>query len=358
MMKHGQFPLFIISLVTSFSLNIQAQNWSSEVDEFLDDPNVIQDYKNLEGLENKNYEIIDGIAKQKEKIKKRLNWKEPPKRKPRIFTETEPYTAQLKKGSILKNEKTGKYVKVFRDVIVKARETYIGSREAFVLDKDGNEKYTTQTHNVVNVEHEVAMTPKIDPLIVYRDKDHYHSENKNLNFNTYVGFHVESISTSYYADIYRGERQSAQNYTLEAKTYFLAEKIPYNIGLNLQYQYGYWQDETIGTVTWSGVHIGPSFMASFWEKKNGRWNAHLNLFKSLFHESEKSPDIHKFSTIGTQIEFEKEIFSSYGKYSIGIKYTWMKSTIKESSEYLENVANRGVISSFGGYITYNFGWDL
>ncbi len=357
MMKHGSFPLYF-SLLFTMCFSSYAEEWSSDVDNFLDDPNVIRDYKNLEGLQNKNYQIIDGISKQKEKIKNRLNWKEPPSSKPRIYTETQPYTAQLKKGSILQNIESGKYVKVFRDVIVKARETYIGSQKAYVLDKDGNQKFTTETYNVVNVEHEVEMTPKVDPLIVYRDKTHYHSENKTLPFNTFIGFHVESVSTTYYADIYRGERQTAQNYTLEGKTYFLAEDIPYNFGINLQYQYGYWQDETIGTVTWSGLFFGPSFMGSFWEKKNGRWNAHLNLFKSLYHESEKNPDIHKYSTIGTQIEFEKEIYTEYGKYSFGIKYTWMKSSVKESTEYLENVANRGIISSFGGYITYNFGWDI
>lgn len=358
-MKRGWFLLYSL-IITSIGISsiYAQQSWNEDVDQFLDDPQVIEDYKNLEGLEQNNYNFIDRLRNQKEKVTEKLQWKEPPPTKPRIFTETKPYTAQLKEGSILTHVKSGKRVKVFREVIVKAKETFVGSHQTYILDKNGNEKYTTQTRNAINIEHEVTLRPQIDPIAVYTDKSNYHSEDKDLNFSTYLGFHIESINTQYYATIYRGEKQSAQNYTIEGKTYLLTEDTPYNFGLNLQYQFGYWDDPSIGTVTWSALHIGPSFMTSFWQKKKGRWNIHLNLFKSLFHESQKNPDRHKFSSVGMQLEFEKEFFSNYGNYSLGVKYTWMKSSVKDSTEYLENIANKGEISSFGAYINYNFGWTL
>ena len=35
------------------------QSWNEDVDQFLDDPQVIEDYKNLEGLEQNNYNFRD-----------------------------------------------------------------------------------------------------------------------------------------------------------------------------------------------------------------------------------------------------------------------------------------------------------
>ncbi len=357
-MKHGQFLQNSAIIILMLPLSLFGQEWNTEVDDFLDDPRVIQDYKELKGLEKNNYGIIDRITKQKKKVSEKLNWKEPPKGKARVFTETKPYTAQLKEGAILTSLETGKKVKVYRPVIIKAQETYVGSHSTYVLDKEGQIKYTTDVTNAINIENEIALNPKIDPLLVYTDKTNYHSIDEDLKFSTYLGVHVESVNTKYYATIYRGERQSAQSYTLEGKTYLLTEDTPYNFGLNLQYQFGYWEDPIVGTVTWSGLHVGPSFMASFWQKKKSKWNLHVNLFKSLFHQSEKNPDRHKFSTVGTQLEFEKEFSTEYGSYSVGVKYSWMRSSLKESSEYLENEANRGDISSFGGYINYNFGWSI
>ncbi len=356
--KHGLLILTPYILSAIISLNGKAQDWASEVDEFLDDPRSVEDYKSLQGLEENNYNLIDKISDQKQKVKRKLEWKEPPMGTPRIFTETKPYTAQIKKGAILKDINSEKYVKAYREVIVKAQQTYVGSHTVYVLDKEGNKKFTTQTSNAINIENEVVLQPKINQLMVYADKSSYQSVDGDLNLTTYFGFHVESVNTNYYATIFRGERKSAQNYTIEGKTYLLTENSPYNFGLNLQYQYGYWEDPVIGTATWQALLAGPSFMLSFWEKKDGKWNAHLNLFKSIFHQSEKSPDVHSFSTVGSQIEFEKEIKTAYGKYAFGVKYTWMNSSLKESSEYLENIANRGIISSFGAYINYNFDWSI
>lgn len=356
--KHGLFTLFHFIVLYILSPSVNGQSWNNEVDNFLDDPAAIQDFKSLKGLKNNNYDLIDKIRDQKQKVKTRLEWKEPPKGEPRIFTETKPYTAQLKKGAILKEVDSNKSVKSYRDVIIKARQTYVGSHTVYVLDKDGNEKYTTLTSNAINIENEVVLQPTINQLSVYNEKSNYHSIDGDLKLTTYFGFHVESVKTSYYATIFRGEKQTAQNYTIEGKTYLLTEDSPFNFGLNLQYQYGYWEDIVIGTATWQALLGGPSFMVSFWERKDSKWNAHLNLFKSIFHESQKNPDSHKLSTVGSQIEFEKQMRSSYGTYALGVKYTWMSSSLKESTEYLENVANRGIISSFGAYINYNFDWSI
>lgn len=355
------YRLFIsFSFIFSLLLfpQVRGQSWNSDVDEFLNDPNNISDFRNLEGLKKNDYEVIDQIRDQKEMVKRKLEYKEIPTAAPRVFTDTETYTAQLNQGAILKDVKTKKPVKVFREVIVKARQTYVGSPIVYIFDKNGEAKYTTRTSNAINIEHEVVLEPTVDQLKVYTDKSNYHSVDEDLHFTTYFGFNVESITTNYYATIFRGEKKSAQNYALEAKTYMLTKNSPYNFGFNLQYQYGYWQDPVIGTATWSGLFIGPSFMFTFWKKKESQWNTHINLLKSIYHKSQKFPETHSFSTVGTEIELEKEMMTSLGRYSFGVKYSWLTSSINNSSEYLENVANRGIIASFGAYINYNFDWSL
>ena len=352
------FLSFLLSLL-SLSPTHAAPIWDEELDEFLgeghsEDIDLIDPYEAPGG----DFELIDTISKQKEKVIEKIEWKEPPDLPARIFTETKPFTAQLKKGAVLIDIKTKKQVRIYRPVIVKARETSVGSQISYILDKEGNKRYTTRTSNAINIEQEIQLESTVNPLIVYTDQPNYHTIDKDLKFETFISMQMASQSTDYYASIYRGEKKSANETSFMMKTLMDIDSLPINFGLAAKYDMGYWEDEISGTVTWNAISIGPAFQYTFWEKKEGRWNLHLSVLKSLYHRSDKTPKRHEFSTIGSQIEVEKEFYGDYGKWALGLKYSFMQSSVKETDEYLENTPERGVINSIGAYLSYHFDWRI
>jgi len=62
--------------------------------------------------------------------------------------------------------------------------------------------------------------------------------------------------------------------------------------------------------------------------------------------------------MGLQLELEKEIDFSGGSYTLGVNYRWSRSSVKETSEFLQNEALKGQVVGFGVYLSYKFDWIL
>lgn len=345
--------LFILSISFS-SINVGAD----DLEDFLMDAPLSKEsiLIDIEEDVGAKFEIVDELTKRKKILEESLII--PPKYdRPRTFGKPVPFTAQLKKGSILRNLDTGKPFRLKKPLVVKAEQVVLGSNRVFILNKSGEKRYETQAVNAVNIEETVRLNPDINPLIVYTDKPKFGSIDQELKFSHFFSYHIESIRSDYYATIFRGERQSATGNILEAKSYFLTDRFPIHIGFNVNAHFGFWEDPELGTVTWRGLFIGPSVMRSFWQKPDGRWNFHLSAFKSVYHESEKAPDKHMYSTLGLQSEIEKEFDTSYGPVTLGLSYRWSRSSIKDSTEYLENEALKGQVIGFGAYMSYRYNWS-
>lgn len=332
--------------------------FADDLDDFLQDAGPSKDSLliDLEQATGANFEVVDDLVRQEDFIED-LTFKPPRYKPPRAFTSPEPYTAQLKTGSILINLKTKKGFKVTKPLIVKAKEVISGSQRVFILDKKGESRYETLTRNAVNIEPTVSLNPKINPNLVYGDKNRFSSIDTEKKFSHFLSYHFESVRTDYYSTIFRGDKQSASSNTVGTKSYFLTD-FYFQVGVNIHYNFGFWDDPTLGTLTFQGLYFGPSIMRSFWQKDESRWNLHISAFKSLLHESEKAPDRHSYSTIGLQGEIEKEFKTGYGPYTLGLSYRWSRSSVKETSEFLRNEALKGQVTAFGVYASYRFNWNL
>ncbi len=331
---------------------------ADDLDDFLNDAplspeSVIIDLENEVGAD---FDVIDELSTREKSFNESLRI-EPKYKKPRVIGRPETFTAQLKKGSILFDVKDGKAYTIDKPIVVTAQLVLLGGNRVFILDKNGKERYQTQAMNAVNIESTVRLNPDINPITVYSDRPVFGSNDSELKFSHFISYSVEAIRTDYFATIFRGERQSANSNILQAKNYFMTDRFPIQVGFNISGQFGFWEDPTLGTMTWSGVFAGPSFMRTFWQKDDSRWNMHVSAFTSLFHESEKAPDRHRYSTLGLQTEIEKEFDTSYGPIILGLSYRWSRSSIKETTEYLENEALKGQVIGFGAYLSYRFNWS-
>lgn len=349
-MKQGLFLL----ILTLFSTVIMAD----DLDDLLKDAPLTKEsiLIDIEEDVGAKFDVIDEIKERKEKFDESL-YIAPKYKKPRVFGEPVPFTAQLKQGAILTNLETGKGLRVKKPIVVRAQQIVLGANRVYILTKDGKKKYETRAENAVNIENTVRLNPDINPLIVYTDKAQYGSQDKDLKFSHFFSYHLEAIRTEYFATIFRGERQSATANILQAKNYLITDRFPIHVGFNISGNLGFWEDPVLGTVTWRALFVGPSFMRTFWKKGDSRWNMHVSAFKSIYHESQKDPDRHTYSTVGLQGELEKEYDTDYGPLTLGVSYRWSRSSIKSSTEYLENEALKGQVVGFGAYISYRYDWS-
>ncbi len=343
--------LFLVSLL---SLQITL---ADEIDDFLEDFDKSKEAINidLEERTGAEFQVIDKLTKEEQDYQKAI-FNPPRFKKRKVIISSEPYIAQLKANSILRKINSKEVFRVKRPIVVKALEKMMGSQFVTILNKEGKGIYTTETSNAINIENEVALHPEFNPKKVYMNKTNYNLVDTETRFRHFFSYHFESMRSNYFPTIYRGTTQTSQGNTLESKNYLISNRFPIQFGFNLNYNFGYWEDPSVGTVTWQGLFIGPSIMGTFWKKEGTRWNAHFNGFKSVFHQSQKDPDIHKFSTLGIQFELEKEIDLSTGSYTLGINSRWSRSSVKEATEYLQNEALKGQVISFGVYLSYKFDW--
>ena len=80
--------------------------------------------------------------------------------------------------------------------------------------------------------------------------------------------------------------------------------------------------------------------------------------KSLFHATKKIPDQHELSTVALSLSFERSTRFKFGDILYGVGTTWTKSTLKKSSEYLNNTGTRSNSNSFGIKVGYAYGYML
>lgn len=331
---------------------------ADDLDDFLQDAPLSADsiLIDIEEETNASFDVVDDLTTKKKVFDESLRIKKKFK-KARELGKTVPFTAQIRKGAVVFDLKDGKQYRFKKPLVVKAQLIGIGASRVFILDRNGKKRYQTQAVNAVNIEAAVGLESDLNPLIVYSDNRHSQTYDMNVKFSHFLSYTVEAIRTNYYATIFRGERQSANSNILQAKNYFVTDNFPIQVGFNVSGHFGFWEDPVLGTLVWSGIFAGPSFMRTFWKKNDSRWNFHLSAFKSIFHESEKSPDKHSYSTFGFQGELEKEFDTSYGPITLGVSYRWSQSSVKSSTEYLENEALKGQSVGFGAYLSYRFDWS-
>lgn len=347
--------VFTLAVSLLFSFSIKAD----DLDDFLEESEASKEaiFIDIEEETRADFDVIDKISKRQKAIEKK-RYKRRQFKKPRKISEGEIFKAQLKKGAILVDIKSKKSFKVKSPIMVTAKMIIVGGNLVYIYDKKGKEKYKTEAMNVIDIERVVSLYPEIDHIKTYSDMPRYGLKDKKTNFSHFLTYHAEAMRTNYYPTIFRGTQKTGNSYQLQLKSYLLKKDFPVQAGLSIATQLGFWEDPTLGVSTWGGIFYGPTLMRSFWHEQKNQWNFHFSAFRSLVHRSRKNPDAHSFSTNGIQLELEKQIDTRNGPFSIGVSYRLSRSSVKSTTEYLENEASRGKITAVGVSVGYRFDWVL
>ena len=346
-------------------LLIPLNSFSDEIDDFLEgagDSELASLEELNEGYDESdltfpaNFEVVDQISDDEFQVRKPKVKKYKEKTKAKDWTPV-PFKAAIKPGSLIYAINSDKKFYIKRKMYVRARLKVGGSSTSYLISKDGKIKYKTNTNNLISVQPDLELRPKIDPLIVYKGRTEFFTVDENIKFKHFLNYGFGPTSTNYLPVIYRANSTSAFTYRLDSKNYY-DSKFPIDFGLNLNYEFGYWEDSQIGTVTFKSLNWGPVIRWSFWKGKTGFWNLHFGAFKSIFHKAVKEPDTHEFSTLGLLIDLERAQKTRLGTFLFGAGYRQSQSSIKNSTEYLENLSVKGSNKTITFTVGYLFDWDL
>lgn len=314
---------------------------SQEVDDFLDQI---------------DFEPIDQLTQMK-KERESKKFKPPVYKAPRQIWLPPVFQAMIKPGTIIINQKTNEQILIEKSIYVYARELVVGSQTSLIKDKNGEFSYRTKTTNLVSVEADTKLHPQVNPNIIYKGRTNYHSTNKEFPIDLTFKFQSYSLTTNYLPTLFRGSENKASGKELAISSYHLSE-LPLQFGLSAIYDFGYWEDSVIGTSTWKSFYLGPESRVKFLVSDQAEHYLKLGVYKSIFHRMEKAPETHSFSTIKFGSSIERVQKTDYGTWNFGLHYGLYKSSIKTTTEYLDNSQPRGSSVSLGASIGYVWDYDL
>lgn len=350
-MKFSKIILILSLSVSSFAYS----QTSSEVDDFLDQELAADLDQELKELETLDYDVLDNLKTNDDK---RFNksFRPPKKIGKRKFWEPIPFQALLKKDAIILDIKADKYLRVPNKIFVVAKILRIGSKYSYLKVKD-EWKYKTVTQNLTSVDNMVTLHPQEDPTIIYEAPSRFNSTDKTFPLEVGLTLGFDSYSADYYAEIFRGTNKTALGNHFDLKSYYNSG-LDFDMGVNLSYNYGSWSDEDIGKASWTAFYIGPTIRYPFWEETDSFWAVHLSVLKSLYHKSKKEPDSHTFSSNAIQMEIERVGETGWGPFIFGGGIRYQRSSVKDTTEFLQIPTVRGDILSLSFTVGYLFKWNL
>ena len=330
-----------------------------ELDDFLED--VGGSNTNLELFDLSpvgDFKEIDTLAdKEKESEEKKYRQVIPENSVRRRYQEPRTFTVLIKEGSKLIDIETNQEFKTTRTFYARAREKVVGSRTSYILNNKGVIRYSTKTTNLIDVEEDRKLLPKVSALEVYEGKNSFYSFDKSLPLSHFFNYYAGAMATDYYANLFKGDSKRAFSYQFQLKNYYRSRS-PINFGLGIYYNYGYWKDSNRSTLIWRGLFIGPTVHTSFGESENSSWHLHFGVGQSLYHDSQRGSYRHRYSSTFMQLELERAIHSRLGKFLIGGGIHLSQSSIKETDEDITRKPLKGQSIGLHLSVGHLSSWNL
>jgi len=271
------------------------------------------------------------------------------------------YQRLLKKGSKLLSLKGPQKIYILEsDRIVRIQHIYGEENFVHVLSKTGRPLYKTSLKNVSSFNKAHEIFPKIDPLKIYPNTvldQEVLPQNSESQWMTFAHFSLEYSSSAFYKDLLQGDQNRLTTLRSQVNQYYIYSKLPVHMGLHLSLQRQSWNDDEAGKASVFGVNWGPTFITSFLKSKESVYNAHLSFFRSLSNQVKAKGESIKLTSIGYQIQLEKEYYLSGRPFTFGLQYRYSKHNVK-SLRARNDLINEGDETTVGLSFGHRFNWSL
>ncbi len=261
-----------------------------------------------------------------------------------------PFRALLLKGTRLVDIKTGKVYFTSSDIYVYAQEETNGSQVTFILNQEKVAKYKTFTRNLRSIERDISLYPEVDVNKSYLDKPKYHSTDKIMEIESHFSFHIETMKSIFFADLYSGTETLSTANRFQSKTFFNSV-LPVDFGISLGFQKGLWND-TDNQVRWSTGYFGPSLRWQFAKWGKARFNTKLGIERSFGFTATGVSSRANYSSLLYEFELEAVYQSSIGPFLFGWTLRNMSWQLEDTDTPLNIINNKIDITStsiFAGY---------
>jgi hypothetical protein len=141
-----------------------------------------------------------------------------------------PYLVYLKPGSILTKISDKTELTLVNGIYAKVLETNFSRRNIFIVyDKKGMAKYEASAGDILEIEEDVRILPKINAEISYPPQSTFKSNDKKANFDSQFNLHVDNLLTSGLNSVYDQNIVSIVGTRFEVRTLYNSE-LPINFG--------------------------------------------------------------------------------------------------------------------------------
>lgn len=306
-------------------------------------------------LKTSDFTIVDELT-ENERVIKDLSVREQYFKERKKPWSPIPFRALLVKGTRLVDIKTGKVYFTTSNLYVLAQEETNGSQVSYILNQEKIAKYKTFTRNLKSIERDVTLYPDIDPNKTYADKPRYQSNDEILELESHFSFHVESMTNSFFANLYNGTETTSTANRFQVKTYYNS-KLPVDFGLSLGYQEGLW-NEIDNRVKWTTGYFGPSLRWQFAKTGKFRFNAKVGVERSFQFKAIGANSQTTFSSLHYELELEAIYNSAIGPFLFGWTLRNMTWQLENTDGPLVVNDNRDSILSTSFFAGYRVDVDL
>ncbi|MBK26530.1 MAG: hypothetical protein CME70_21200 [Halobacteriovorax sp.] len=306
-------------------------------------------------IKKSDFSTIDELA-ENERVIRDLSLRE------QYFKEREkpwspiPFRALLIKGTRLVDVKTGKVYFTSSDMYVYAQEETIGSQITYILNQEKEAKYKTFTKNLRSIERDIALYPEVDVNKSYLEKPKYHSTDKTLEIESHMTFHIETMKSIFFADLYNGTETLSTANRFQSKTFFNSV-LPVDFGFSLGFQEGLWND-TDNQVKWSTGYFGPSLRWQFAKWGKARFNTKLGVERSFRFTAIGTSSRATFSSLTYDFELEAVYNSAIGPFLFGWTLRNMTWQLEDTDTPLNIINNKKEITSTSIFAGYRVDFDF
>lgn len=225
----------------------------------------------------------------------------------------------------------------------------------FILNKQGELKYTAQSNYIVPVEDDFNLNAKPKHFVKSKRPPNRNTFSKDLKIATSFSLGLEAIDYPLVNE-YQGEDTSIYATRLESKT-FVQTKYGIHPGLGLSLQSATGAGET-QSLTWTRVDIGPAVKYDLYEDKLHKLSTSLFGGTSLLFTAAFANGQANFRSNYYGVNIEDAIKTRFGTYMLGLDFRRTSSSSNDNTMAMELETKTSPFTSLGIYIGTNFDFTL
>ncbi len=248
----------------------------------------------------------------------------------------------IREGTLVKNAKSGKWIKVQKDIFVTGK--LIKKTGLYqIFDKKNQFVFELRKEDAINVDDAVDLKPKPEKYITYEKTEINIPLDKKFSLTHSFSLNKETIDSTYFSELFKNPTETADALKLDYKLFHKTD-FPIAFGIVAAFEYGDYDGSNL-----SGFYLGGGLKVPWRISDTFQLEAHLLFERSFFLK------VNSTSISATLFQGNLEAIYS-GHYFVNISYN--AGTLAANNQWIQTSAGSNEATSVGIGLGYKFYSDL